>query len=73
MKWMLITAILYNPVVYDSEATCKVALEELNNVDYAAACIPAGDYTSETDAIFDKFFDMVEKMHQLGVDNSPKE
>jgi len=73
MKWMLITAILYNPVIYDNEDTCKVALEELNNVDYAAACIPAGNYTSETDAIFDQFFDMVEKMHQLGVDNTPKE
>jgi hypothetical protein len=34
-------------------------------VDYAAACIPAGESVSESDAVFDRFFSMVEKMHKL--------
>jgi len=65
MKWMLITAILYNPVVYKDEATCKVALAELKEVDYAAACIPAGNYQSESDAMFGKFFDMVKTLKEM--------
>ena len=65
MKWMLITMMLANPVVYTDEATCKIALENLNNVDYQAACIPAGESVAESDAVFDRFFSMVEKMHKL--------
>ena len=71
MKWMLITAILYNPVIYKDEATCKAALMELHNVDYAAACIPAGDYKHETDHMFDKFFDMVLKLQAFNAQNTP--
>ena len=72
MKWMLITMMLSNPVVYTDEATCKIALENLNNVDYAAACIPAGESVSESDAVFDRFFSMVEKMHKLEQEKASK-
>ena len=65
MKWMLITMMLANPVVYTDEATCEVARMRLADMDQQATCIPAGQTVSESDALFDRFFNMVEKMHSL--------
>ena len=72
MKWMLITMMLSNPVVYTNEATCEVARMRLADMDQQAVCIPAGQTVSESDAMFDKFFNMVEKMHQMEQEKTSK-
>ena len=43
MKWMLISMMLANPMVYANEKTCNVAADALKNVDIEAVCIPAGE------------------------------
>ena len=63
MKWMLITAILANPVTYNSEDICRQALTEVSKQDESAICIPAGE-TNE-DQFFINFFDLVQKSKEI--------
>ena len=68
MKWMLISMMLANPVVYPNEQTCNIAVDALKNVDIDAVCIPAGEQAKNPgDAMlegFMKLIDEMEKMHK---------
>jgi hypothetical protein len=63
MKWMLITALLSNPITYQSEDVCKVALAEVSKKDKGAICIPAGE--TKEDRFVLNFFDLVDKLQTL--------
>lgn len=67
MKFMLISVMLANPMVYANEKTCNVAADALKNVDIEAVCIPAGEQAKNPgDAMlegFMKLIDQMEKMH----------
>ena len=43
MKFLLITAVLNNPLVYSSQDVCEDAIRELRKLDSSAVCIPAGE------------------------------
>jgi len=42
MKWLLISMMLNNPMVYADEATCNKAVKAISKMDPEAVCIPAG-------------------------------
>lgn len=63
MKWMLITAVLSNPVTYPTEDICKTALKELSGKDPKAVCIPAGE--DKSDKFLLNFVDIIEKLQAL--------
>jgi len=49
MKWMLITMMLSNPVVYDNQKVCEQALEQVQPKDKGAICIPWGNTFESVD------------------------
>lgn len=55
MKFLLITTMLANPMVYADEATCNKAAAAIEKLD-TAVCIPAGvDRNEEAVKMFQKF------------------
>jgi hypothetical protein len=50
MKWLLISMMLNNPMVYADEATCNKAVKAIAKMDPDAVCIPAGVDKGEENA-----------------------
>lgn len=70
MKWVLIASMLNMQPVYDDQATCITAAEEIRKVYYqeAAVCIPMpeGDLVDrKQNEVFERFFNMVERLQDL--------
>ena len=67
MKFILITVALANPMVYPDQATCEVAVNQLNSVEYYdAVCIPQGEAQPDpSDKMFSNFLGMTEKLHKM--------
>jgi len=56
MKFLLITTMLANPMVYADEATCNKAAAAIEEKLDTAVCIPAGvDKSEEAAKMFQKF------------------
>jgi len=58
MKWLLITAVLNSPMVYDDEVTCLKARNAISKLEQMAVCIPKG--TNQSDESFKKFQGMLQ-------------
>ena len=77
MKWILIASVLNWQPVYDDQATCQLAAEELKKVYYqeVAACLPRPsqeNVNDNVDRMFEQFLDMVKELQaieQKEVDN----
>ena len=68
MKWLLISMMLNNPMVYADEATCNKAVKAIAKMDSKAVCIPAGiDEGEERAEMVKKFLKaMTESMAPSG-------
>lgn len=66
MKFLLISMLLNNPMVYADEATCNKAVVAIAKMDPEAVCIPAGiDEGEERAQMVRKFLKaMTESMDQ---------
>jgi hypothetical protein len=66
MKWLLISMMLNNPMVYADEATCNKAVKAISKMDPEAVCIPAGvDEGEERAQMIRKFLKaMTDSMEQ---------
>ena len=70
MQWILIASVLNWQPVYDDQATCQLAADELKKVYYqeVAACLPrptqekVGD---NVDRMFEQFLDMVKELKEI--------
>ena len=77
MKWILIASVLNWQPVYDDQATCQLAAEELKKVYYqeVAACLPRPsqeNVNDNVDRMFEQFMNMVKELQaieQKEVDN----
>ena len=77
MKWILIASVLNWQPVYDDQATCQLAAEELRKVYYqeVAACLPRPsqeNVNDNVDRMFEQFLGMVKELQaieQKEVDN----
>ena len=77
MKWILIASVLNWQPVYDDQATCQLAAEELRKVYYqeVAACLPRPsqeNVNDNVDRMFEQFMNMVKELQaieQKEVDN----
>ena len=77
MKWILIASVLNWQPVYDDQATCQLAAEELKKVYYqeVAACLPRPsqeNVNDNVDRMFEQFLGMVKELQaieQKEVDN----
>ena len=67
MKWILIASVLNWQPVYDDQATCQLAAEELKKVYYqeVAACIPKPMTTAANDQMTDVFAKMLDMVKEL--------
>ena len=72
MKWMLITMMLSNPVVYDNQKVCEQALEQVQPKDKGAICIPWGNTFErmEMDNMMSSFVALVKELKELEVQNN---
>jgi hypothetical protein len=71
MKFMLITMMLANPVIYTDETTCELAVSKLTRAgEVTAVCIPVGEEQADpSDQMFDSFIKMVNKIKELEAKN----
>ena len=77
MQWILIASVLNWQPVYDDQATCQLAAEELKKVYYqeVAACLPRPtqeNVNDNVDRMFEQFLGMVKELQaieQKEVDN----
>ena len=67
MKFMLITMMLANPVIYTDETTCELAVAKLAKAgELTAVCIPAGEEQADpSDQMFESFIKMVTKLKEI--------
>ena len=70
MKWILIASVLNWQPVYDDQATCQLAAEELKKVYYqeVAACLPRPsqeNVNDNVDRMFEQFLGMVKKLQAI--------
>jgi len=78
MQWILIASVLNWQPVYDDQATCQLAADELKKVYYqeVAACLPRPsqeNVNDNVDRMFEQFLDMVKdlkEIEQKELDNS---
>ena len=72
MKWMLITMMLSNPVVYDNQKGCEQALEQVQSKDKGAICIPWGNTVErmEMDNMMNSFVALVKELKELEIQNN---
>ena len=72
MKWMLITAMLSNPVVYDNQSVCEQALDQIQTKDKGAICIPWGNTFErmEMDNMMNSFVALVKELKELELQNN---
>jgi hypothetical protein len=78
MQWILIASVLNWQPVYDDQATCQLAAEELKKVYYqeVAACLPRPsqeNVNDNVDRMFEQFLGMVKELQaieQKELDNS---
>ena len=70
MQWILIASVLNWQPVYDDQATCQLAADELKKVYYqeVAACLPRPsqqNVNDNVDRMFDQFLDMVKELKEI--------
>ena len=70
MQWILIASVLNWQPVYDDQATCQVAADELKKVYYqeVAACLPRPsqeNVNDNVDRMFEQFLDMVKELKEI--------
>ena len=72
MKWMLITMMLSNPVVYDNQEVCQKALDQVQPKDKGAICIPWGNTFErmEMDNMMSSFVALVKELKELEIQNN---
>ena len=70
MQWILIASVLNWQPVYDDQATCQLAADELKKVYYqeVAACLPRPtqeNVNDNVDRMFEQFLDMVKELKEI--------
>ncbi len=76
--WMLLTMLAQDPIMYEDQKTCELAMMKLNTAaDNTSVCIPAGiqePKVTVTDplALFEQMMNMVTEMN-INLNKPPKE